>query len=151
MRPDFGLGAFPSPTREKRKNCGVAPSSASRAGIRLGPASEIDTMAPPSNSAQTRPTVAEARVGLGPSDSRGAPVDTRSVRAPFALNKRHLALSPALALLVATIAAAQSPSNTPRPELWVVDGFVNSIIESCGTLYLGGAFSNVSKDTGAFA
>jgi putative pyrroloquinoline-quinone binding quinoprotein/dockerin type I repeat protein len=57
----------------------------------------------------------------------------------------------ALALMAAIpprAGSAQTISNVPRAEMWVTDGHVNAVLESCGTLYLGGTFTYIGPRTG---
>src|ERR1043166_625242 len=53
-------------------------------------------------------------------------------------------------LLFAGRAAGRQISAISRPNLWVTNGTVYSIAESCGTIYLGGTFSYVGPPTGSF-
>lgn len=65
--------------------------------------------------------------------------------------RRRLALPLAVATLAAPFAPAELasavPAQTPTAA-WVTDGRVNSIVESGGTVYLGGSFSLVGPPTG---
>src|ERR1051325_5623037 len=53
--------------------------------------------------------------------------------------------------LVDRPARGQQISISPRSDLWVTDGTVNALTESCGVLYIGGTFRYVGPKTGSFA
>ena len=84
-----------------------------------------------------------------------AGVGRRQIRAARAGGPRR----PALGLQVAAVlllalatgpAPGQQISSTPRENLCVTNGSVYSVVESSGTIYLGGDFTHVGPATGSF-
>src|SRR4051812_35336359 len=75
----------------------------------------------------------------------------RMVRARAVLSSAFVRTAIYFALLALGATAANAQSRAPRDNFPVTDGAVNTMVESGGRLYIGGAFTYVGPNTGSWA